>query len=712
MLAQSWKPRVVHFFILTALLFTSTVSSVDAHARQSVNNLTEADWEQIQALVVANIPNSEEAFLEASNKDFEDFFGAAVSISGDTLVVGAPYEDSGAKGVNGNQNSNTLEDSGAAYVFVRSGGIWTQQAYLKASNTGVGDNFGSAVAIYDNTIVIGAPYEDSNAQGVNGNQTNNLAPESGAVYVFTRSGSVWSQQAYIKASNTEPDDSFSHSKDYFGFSVSIDNNTIAVGAYGEWSNATGINGDQSNNSSPQSGAVYVFTRSGTIWSQQAYIKASNTDSYDKFGKDISLSGETLAVGASEEKSAAKGVNGNQSDDSKLAAGAAYVFTRNGSTWSQQAYVKASNTDSFDYFGGSVSISGNTLVVGAHGEKSNATGVNGNQTNNTLDLAGAAYVYFFDGSNWSQQAYLKASNTGEGDHFGWSVAASGDAIFIGAYQENGDANAINGNQENNSPSAGVLYTGAGYLFTRSVTTWRQETYLKASNASDWNKFGVCASLDGDTLAVGSNVGSSFGSSGPGGAYVFSYTPTSTTTLNSIAVNDGWTLESTETSGIGGTKNSGATTFNVGDDAQNRQYRGILDFDTSSLPDNAIITNVTLKIKKQGLVGTDPFTTHQYIYIDVKAPAFSGNASLQNEDFQAAKSLDSVDTITNNPVNNWYSNFLNTRSLAFIGKTKDTQFRLRFRIDDDNDGVADFIKFFSGNHATANVRPTLIIEYFVP
>ena len=477
MFAHPWKLNLKSLFMLAVLLVVQTSTAIPAGAKSPdeinypLNGLAENEFMQIRALLSADAPNSEQAYLEASNKEPEDFFGAAVAVSGDTLVVGAPYEDSGAKGINGNQNSNTLEDSGAAYVFVRSGGVWSQQAYLKASNTGAGDNFGSSVAIYGDTIVVGAPHEASNAQGINGNQTNNLAPDSGAVYVFVRSGTIWSQQAYIKASNTEPNDSSSHSRDYFGDSVAIAENTIAVGAYGEWSNATGINGDETNNSTPEAGAVYVFTRSITIWSQQAYIKASNTGRDDNFGYAVSISGETLAVGAREERSNATGVNGSQTDNSAFASGAVYVFTRSGTTWNQQAYVKASNTNAYDYFGGSVSISGDTLVVGAHGEDSNASGVNGNQADNSATLAGAAYVFFRDGSTWSQQAYLKASNTYAGDHFGWSVTISGNTIIMGAYQESSSSTTINGSQED---TTGVLYSGAAYLFTRSGTNWRQQS----------------------------------------------------------------------------------------------------------------------------------------------------------------------------------------------------------------------------------------------
>jgi hypothetical protein len=165
-----------------------------------------------------------------------------------------------------------------------------------------------------------------------------------------------------------------------------------VGAYGEDSHATGVDGDGGDNSYTDSGAAYVFVRSGTTWSQQAYLKASNTWAYDGFGEAVSVSGNKLVVGASAEDSNATGVDGNQLNDLDPDSGTAYVFVRNGSTWSQAAYLKASNTGTGDQFGVAVGISGDTLVVGAQGEDSNATGVDGNQTDDSAGESGAAYVF--------------------------------------------------------------------------------------------------------------------------------------------------------------------------------------------------------------------------------------------------------------------------------------------------------------------------------
>jgi len=394
---------------------------------------------------------TQQAYLKASNTGGGDNFGTRVAISGDTIVVGAGFEDSDATGVNGDQFNNSAPGSGAAYVFVRSGTTWTQQAYLKASNTGLSDQFGQGVGISGDTIVVGSWREDSNATGVNGDQFNDSLENSGVAYVFVRSGTTWTQQAYLKASNTEE-------FDLFGQAVAISGNTIVVGANLEDSNATGVNGDDSNNDALNSGAAYVFVRSGTIWTQQAYLKASNTDAADSFGGTAAISGDTIAVGARGERSNATGVNGDESNNDLSKAGAAYVFVRSGSTWSQQAYLKASNTQA-QYIFGKVAISGDTVVVRSFVEDSDATGVNGDDSNTFANNSGAAYVFVRSGTTWSQQAYLKASNTEELDNFGSDIAISGDTIAVGARNEDSNATGFNGNEFNNS----ALGSGAVYVF---------------------------------------------------------------------------------------------------------------------------------------------------------------------------------------------------------------------------------------------------------
>jgi hypothetical protein len=446
-------------------------------------------------------------YIKASNTGIADQFGNSVSISGDgnTLAVSAVGEDSNATGVNGNQFDNSSTNSGAVYVYARSAGVWSQQAYIKASNTQGGDQFGDSVILSEdgNTLAVGASNEDSADTGINGNQTNNTASGSGAVYIFSRLANVWSQQAYIKASNTG-------AGDFFGRQVSLsaDGNTLAVGAVGEDSNTTGVNGNQFDNSSQYSGAVYVYSRLAGAWSQQAYIKASNTEINDSFGFSVSLSGDgnTLAVGANAEDSATNGVNGNEADNTASNAGAVYVFSRSAGVWSQQAYIKAFNTETLDFFGGSVGLSGdgNTLAVGAYGESSNATGVNGNTADNSAGSSGAVYVYNRLAGIWSQQAYIKASNTGSGDNFGryLALSRSGNILAVGATGEDSNATGVNGNEADNS----AINAGAAYVFKKNGTVWLQQAYNKASNTDGGDLFGcaVAISENENTLAVGAVV----------------------------------------------------------------------------------------------------------------------------------------------------------------------------------------------------------------
>ncbi len=354
-----------------------------------------------------------------------------------------------------------------------------QQAYLKASNTGAGDNFGWSVAVSGDTVVIGAINEDSAATGVDGNESDELAANAGAAYVFVRNGTMWTQQAYLKASNTK-------AGDQFGYSVSVDGDTVVVGSYNEASASPGVNGDQASVAAPSSGAVYVFTRSGTVWAQQAYLKASNPGNLDHFGGSVSLFGDTLVAGAWEENSSASGVNGNQVDETMDASGAAYVFTRSGTVWSQQAYLKASNTAAGDRFGLAVGVSGDRVVVGANGEDSSATGVGGNQANEAASGAGAAYVFVRAAGVWSQEAYLKASNTASVAAFGGAVGISGDTVVVGA-----------------SGVAAGLATNAGnaYVYSRTGGSWGGPVRLAASNAGAQDRFGAAVAVAGNVVVVG-------------------------------------------------------------------------------------------------------------------------------------------------------------------------------------------------------------------
>ncbi|MBK7827081.1 hypothetical protein [Nannocystis sp.] len=421
-------------------------------------------------------------YFKASNTE-GDSFGSTVALSADgqTLAVGAYTEDSAATGIDGDQSDNSAANAGAAYVFVKVGGAWSQQAYIKASNTGTLDRFGGdfwsnniALSADGNTLVVTAYAEDSGATGVGGDQGSDAATESGAVYVFNRVNTAWSQQAYIKASNTG-------AKDYFGWSatLSADGDTLAIGATGEDSGATGINGDQGDNSVAGAGAVYLFVRANGAWSQQAYIKPSSTGKGYNFGGSVALSGDgnTLAVGA-------------------VGQSGVYVFVRANNVWSQQAHVKASNAESGDVFGQSVALStdGNTLAVGACYEDSAATGVDGDQANNNAMDSGAAYVFVRANNVWSQQAYVKASNTGANDWFGWALrlSADGNMLAVGAYNEDSAAAGVGGDQANNAATS----AGAVYVFVRANDIWSQRAYVKASNPATNDKYGTALALSGD------------------------------------------------------------------------------------------------------------------------------------------------------------------------------------------------------------------------
>ena len=312
----------------------------------------------------------QQAYIKDSNPEPFGNFGTFVKLSkdGTTLAVGAQWSDSSVTGINSSVTPNRdAQNSGSAYVFVRDGSTWTQQAYLKPKVVDAGDNFGVGMSMSTdgNTLAIAGWWEDSNAKGINGDEANNDAVDSGAAYVFVRNGSTWTQQAYLKASNSEAGDRFGTM-----VTISADGNTLAVSSWWEDSNATGINPIETDNSVDAAGAVYVFTRSGTTWTQQAYLKSSNTDAGDLFGSSMTISadGNTLVVTAQEENSDAKGINGDQTNNSAVNSGAAYVFVRDGLTWSQSAYLKASDTAANAKFGAGLSINADasTLAIGANG----------------------------------------------------------------------------------------------------------------------------------------------------------------------------------------------------------------------------------------------------------------------------------------------------------------------------------------------------------
>jgi hypothetical protein len=385
---------------------------------------------------------ADDPFLKATNTAPDSFFGRAVAVSGSTLAVGAPKEDSNAT------------DSGAVYVYVRdlsNAASWRLEALIKAPNADAGDNFGGAVALSGNTLIIGAPSED----GDGSSQTDNSAPSSGAAYVYQRVAGTWVFQAYLKAANQGD-------FDLFGQSVAIDENTAVVGAYGE-------DGPAENHSA--SGAVYVFVKSGNVWTQQAYLKASTPAAGDFLGLSVSISGQTVVAGAANEDTGA-------SD-----SGAAYVFVRSGNTWTQQARLKAATPVAAELLGWGVSVSGDSIVAGAR-----------NATSGAQTSAGAAYVFTRSGAAWSLQARLTAVTPVAEGRFGSAVAICGDKLIVGAPAD---------------PSG----TGNAEVFLRRGTLWTWQQTLKHLDPNAGDAIGNAVAIGENWMLAGGDGDDSSGILGP-------------------------------------------------------------------------------------------------------------------------------------------------------------------------------------------------------
>lgn len=420
-------------------------------------------------------------YIKASNTDSLYNFGATFTISdnGKYLAIGSPYESSDATGINGDQNNHNSPGSGAVYVFSRVGCDWIQEAYIKASNSFQGNNFGHKVQFnYDGSILlVSSPLENSNAQGINGNQNNQDAYGAGAVYLFSKSGGMWTQEYYIKSPNSE-------SGDLFGSSLCMSKNGkwIGIGAYGEDSNATGVNGNQNNNEMESSGAVYIYSFDNSALQFHSYIKASNPDVQDNFGTSIALNeeGTYLIVGAPYEASNSAGINGNQFNNSLYRSGAVYFYKRDAGTWNFNSYIKSSQPSAWADFGYSLSISndGNTFIVGAPIDD---------------NFNGTVYIFKYDNTIY-QSGILKAKFPGHSDAFGTSVCINntGNLILIGAPGERSNARNLNGNQNNNSyPAAGAVY-----LFYATGNVWVQELFIKSSNNDPVDHFGSCVGFSND------------------------------------------------------------------------------------------------------------------------------------------------------------------------------------------------------------------------
>jgi len=407
-------------------------------------------------LAVLFVPSAvglgQQAKLTASDGGASDRFGGSVAISGDTAVVGSYTDDVGA-------NTN----QGSAYVYARSGTVWTEQANLTARFGATEDYFGTSVAISGDTAVVGAQGDDV------------AETDQGSAYVFTRSGTVWTQQAKLTASDGA-------AFDYFGFSVALSGDTVVVGSHND---DVGANTDQ--------GSAYVFTRSGTVWTQQAKLTARFGAASDLLGYSVGLSGDTAVVGA-------YGADVDPSPNQ----GSAYLFTRSGTVWTQQAKLTANDGVANDFFGFSVALNGDTVLVSAVG---------------TNTYQGSAYLFMRSGTVWAQQAKLTASDGAAWDEFGSTVALSGNTAVVGARLDDTGTNTDQ---------------GSAYLFTGSGTVWTEQTKLTANDGAADDQFGAPVALSGGTAIVGAWLDDTGANTDQGSAYVYAAAPTAVGVRSTSAV----------------------------------------------------------------------------------------------------------------------------------------------------------------------------------
>lgn len=362
---------------------------------------------------------SEQTKLTSKDSAENYIWGNSVSISGDTAIVGM---------------SGNYSDGGSAYVFERSGTFWSEQAKLTSSDVATDGYFGTSVSLSGDTAIIGVSGDDDGGSS------------SGSAYVFNRNWNrtAWHEQAKLTASDAE-------AYDWFGCSVSLSGNVAVIGAYAD------------DDGGSASGSAYTFVRSGTSWSEEEKLTASDAEAYDYFGRSVSLSGNVVVIGASGD------------DNSGNNSGSAYVFVWRGTTWGEQAKLTASDEGSGDSFGNSVSVSGDTLVVGAYRDDDGG--------NNS----GSAYVFSRNGTTWSEQAKLTASNRVADGYFGTSVSLSGDTAVIGMPRYTG--------------YSGIL--GSAYVFVRSGMTWNEQAELTASDTEADGYYGNSVSISGDTVVVGAS-----------------------------------------------------------------------------------------------------------------------------------------------------------------------------------------------------------------
>ena len=396
------------------------------------------------------IPSTEQAKISASDKATTDYFGSSVGIDNDATRVAI-----GAR----NASVGGTSTCGVVYIFLRTGSSWALEAKLNATDKVSGDMFGSSVAMAtDGTrIVVGAYGSDV------------TTTDTGAAYIFSRTGTTWTQEAKLTASDRL-------ASDYFASTVAMDKTCTRVicGVY--YSDPGGLNA---------AGAAYVYVRSGTTWTQEAKLLASDRAANEYFGTSVSMNGDgTLAMVGCPAKS--------------NSTGAVYIYSRATTTWTQEAKLLASDGVTSDNFGSTCAMSdvatGCRVIISAHGKSS---------------FAGAAYVFLRTGTTWAQEAKLLPSVAVAGDSFGYNVSISfnGDRIILGAQSF-----------DNVSPS--MTNCGAIYIFTRTGTTWTEGARVMASDKAANDAYGSAVRISGNGVyaIVGVPQAGYTGMTNAGAAYI--------------------------------------------------------------------------------------------------------------------------------------------------------------------------------------------------
>jgi hypothetical protein len=421
--------------------------------------------------------------IVAADRQADDLFGQSVAIDGDFVVVGARNEDEDQGG------GATLSNAGSAYIFKQTGGVWAQQQKIVASDRDADDVFGVSVAVSGDYVIAGAYLEDHDASG------GAASSAAGSAYIFKQTAGVWAQQQKIVATDRG-------AADFFGYSVSISGDFAIIGAYQEDQDASG--GATANNA----GSAYIFSRSGSVWTQQQKIVASDRAADDLFGYSVSISGDYAIVGAWNEAEDASG-------GATLAdAGSAYIFKQTAGTWAQQQKIVAADRGATDYFGAAVAISGDYAFVGAWAEDEDAFG------GSTTSGAGSTYMFKQTAGTWAQQQKIVATRWGTpapNDFFGYSVAIDGDYAIVGAWAEDEDASGLNT----------LTSAGSAYIFKRNGATWALQQKIVAADRAALDQFGYSVAISGDYALVSAYFDDEDASGGAtlnfaGSCYIFKQT----------------------------------------------------------------------------------------------------------------------------------------------------------------------------------------------